>query len=169
MDGGQNVTPASPPLPPFLRRIPINFRRESCPYRFGECENFTGWNGLKKKVKQVLTMISIHQLLQNKLLTIWRINMKFEKDMDAKLMKIHGLLKLIDPDKGYDEWIRALMVIYYETGGSESGFELADYWSSQGHKYKGEKDVRKYWRHFKPDYAKPVRMGTLVRMARKAT
>lgn len=91
--------------------------------------------------------------------------MKVEHDTNAKLMKIHALLKHIDPDVHYCDWIRILMVIFYESGGSEEGFELADYWSSQGYKYKGEKDIRSKWRHFKPDYAKPVRIGTLVRMA----
>ena len=91
--------------------------------------------------------------------------MKYEDDMNAKLIKIRTLLKRIDPDMHYGDWIRALMAVYYETKGSEEGFELADYWSSKGYKYKGEKDVRKYWRGFKPNYAKPVRMGTLIRMA----
>ena len=91
--------------------------------------------------------------------------MKVDQDSSSKLMKIHALLKHIDPDLVYSDWIRVLMVIYYETNGSEEGFDLADYWSSKGNKYKGEHDVRAKWRHFKPDYARPVKMGTLVRMA----
>jgi len=91
--------------------------------------------------------------------------MKFENDTSDKLIKIYALLKYIDPDVHYGDWIRVLMVIYNESNGSEAGFELADVWSSQGYKYKGEKDVRKYWRNFKPNHTNPVRMGTLIKMA----
>jgi len=87
-----------------------------------------------------------------------------ENDIEARLEKISELLQYIDPDVHYAEWIRVLMVIFNETGGSETGFELADAWSSNGYKYKGEKDVRARWRCFKPHIANPVKMGTLVRM-----
>lgn len=91
--------------------------------------------------------------------------MRIKKDINSTLTKIAELLAHIDPDVGYDEWIRVLMVIFHETDGDEAGFQLADYWSSQGYKYKGEKDVRAKWRYFKPHIANPVKMGTLVRMA----
>ena len=78
-----------------------------------------------------------------------------------------ALLNHIDPDVGFDDWMRVLMVIFYETSGSEDGFELADTWSSEGCKYKGTKDVRRMWRCFKPDHPKPVRIGTLIRMAKQ--
>ena len=87
-----------------------------------------------------------------------------KNDIEARLEKISELLQYIDPDVHYFEWIRVLMVIFNETGGSEAGFELADAWSSNGYKYKGKKDVRAKWRGFKLDIANPVKMGTLVRM-----
>lgn len=83
------------------------------------------------------------------------------------IVKLAVQLSQIDPDVGYGDWMRALMVIFYETGGSEEGFELADEWSSGGCKYRGTKDVRSTWRGFKPDYPNPVRMGTLIRMAKR--
>ena len=91
--------------------------------------------------------------------------MRIKKDIYSTLTKITALLEHIDPDVGYYEWIRVLMVIYYETEADEAGFALADDWSSQGYKYKGEKDIRAKWRCFKPHIANPVKMGTLVRMA----
>lgn len=94
--------------------------------------------------------------------------MNNKNDSNSILPKITALLEHIDPDVHYDEWIRVLMVIFYETKGSQAGFELADYWSSQGYKYKGVRDVRARWRCFKPNIANPVRMGTLVRMAKMA-
>ena len=87
-----------------------------------------------------------------------------KNDIEARLKKISELLQYIDPDVHYGEWIRVLMVIFNETGGSEAGFELADAWSSNGYKYKGEKDVIAKWRGFKLGIANPVKMGTLVRM-----
>ena len=91
--------------------------------------------------------------------------MRNKKDINSTLTKIAALLEHIDPDVCYHEWIRVLMVIYHETDGAQAGFDLADYWSSQGYKYKGEKDIRAKWRYFKPNVANPVKMGTLVRMA----
>lgn len=91
-----------------------------------------------------------------------------KSDIGSRLVKMASLLEHIDPDLHYNEWIRVLMVIFHETNGAEAGFELADAWSSNGYKYKGEKDVRAKWRYFKLDVAHPVRMGTLVRMAGRA-
>ena len=90
----------------------------------------------------------------------------FKNDVGSKLNYMSSLVARIDPDTYYGEWITVLMVIYNETGGCEAGFELADLWSSKGDKYKGEKDVRKYWRGLKPNPRKQVGMGTLVRIAR---
>ena len=83
------------------------------------------------------------------------------------IAKLAVLLSQIDPDVGYSDWMRALMAIFYETGGSEEGFELADTWSSGGCKYKGAKQIRSMWRCFKPDHPRPVKFGTLVRMAKQ--
>lgn len=82
------------------------------------------------------------------------------------IAKLAVLLNQIDPDVGYDDWVRALMVIFYETRGSDEGFELADAWSSKGGKYGGTKDVRSKWRCFRHDHPNPVRIGTLIRMAK---
>jgi hypothetical protein len=87
----------------------------------------------------------------------------------SKLIKMASLLEHIDPDTDYGEWICVLMVIKNETNGSESGFELAHLWSAKGDKYKGEKDVRKYWRGLKLNLRKQVGMGTLVRIANMST
>jgi len=83
------------------------------------------------------------------------------------ISRIPSLLSQIDPDVGYGDWMRVLMAIYYETDGSEDGFELADEWSSKGDKYLGTKDVRSTWSSFKPNHPNPVRIGTLIRMAKR--
>jgi hypothetical protein len=83
------------------------------------------------------------------------------------ITKLAQQLARIDPDIGYCDWIQALMVIFNETRGSEEGFELADDWSSAGAKYRGTKDIRSKWRHFKLDHPNPVRFASLIRIAQR--
>ncbi len=83
-----------------------------------------------------------------------------------KLQEIASLLEQINPDCGYGKWIAVLMVVFNETHGSEEGFELVDQWSSPGRTYRGTKDVWKYWSRFHLNHKKPLRMGTLIRLAR---
>lgn len=80
---------------------------------------------------------------------------------------IAKLLDQLDPDLPYGDWLRVLMAIFYETGGSEEGFELADAWSSRGVKYRGSREIRSKWNSFRPDVAKPIGIGTLIWMARQ--
>lgn len=89
-------------------------------------------------------------------------------ESDSKIIcKLAEVITNIDPDVGYSEWISVLMAIFYETRGSEEGFELADAWSKEGTKYRGERDVRSKWRGLKLDHPRPIRMGTLIRIARQ--
>ncbi len=91
------------------------------------------------------------------------------KVKESKLEQIKELLAQIDPDTGYWDWVRVLMAIYYETGGSEKGFDIADEWSSKGRKkYKGCNDVYAKWRCFKPDHKRPIKMGTLIKIANES-
>ena len=82
----------------------------------------------------------------------------------ANLERVRQLLDQLDPDLPYAGWLRALMGIYHESGGSEEGFEIANEWSSQGQKYKGEKEVRAKWRSFTLKLRRPVTIGTLIQM-----
>jgi len=83
----------------------------------------------------------------------------------ASIERLTKQLTEIDPDVSYGDWVRVLMVIFNETQGSEEGFELANDWSSQGQKYRGEMDVMKSWKYFKLDHERPVGIASLVRMA----
>jgi hypothetical protein len=65
--------------------------------------------------------------------------------------EICELLKRIDPDSGRGDWIKVLMAVHHETGGSEAGFNLVNAWSATGLKYKGIEDLRSCWRSFKTD------------------
>jgi hypothetical protein len=89
-----------------------------------------------------------------------------DEDTD-KLDRLIAILDRLDADMGYGPWLNVLMAIFYETKGSQEGFELANEWSSTGRlKYKGEKDVWKTWRYFKPNHPRPITIGTLYRMAK---
>lgn len=77
-------------------------------------------------------------------------------------------LKSIDPDCGYDDWIRVGMAIFHETQGSDYGLALFDEWSSKGKKYKGLPEIEAKWRSFRLDIENPVKIGTLLKMAYEA-
>lgn len=68
-------------------------------------------------------------------------------DVDAE--ELQALLLRLDPDAGYDEWLRVGMALHHATGGSQAGLQLWDQWSSQGEKYKGSRDLLEHWRTFR--------------------
>lgn len=84
----------------------------------------------------------------------------------SKLHKLTRLLNCIDPDCGYEDWIRAGMAIYYETAGSDDGLALFNLWSSQGDKYEDFVEIERKWQSFRPDHPTPITIGTLIMMAR---
>lgn len=75
-----------------------------------------------------------------------------------------ALLNLIDPDLGYDVWLRVLAAIFNHTKGTEYGLEIAIDWSSKGKKYKGEKEIEAKWRSFSLNHPRPVELATLIKM-----
>jgi hypothetical protein len=85
---------------------------------------------------------------------------------EGTLSKLRSHLDHIDPDIDYGNWLKALMVIFHETKGSDAGLALADEWSSRGRKYRNFQDIEYRWNRFKISHKNPVRMGTLIRMAR---
>lgn len=82
------------------------------------------------------------------------------------LDQVRSLLMNLNPDMGYDGWMRVLMAIYFESGGNEEGFDLANAWSSVGSKYKGEKEIRTKWRSFAKPTGRPITIGTLKYMVK---
>lgn len=90
------------------------------------------------------------------------------KRRSASPALIAALLKRIDPGCDYGQWSRVLMAVFHETEGSNDGLTMADEWSSQGANYKNVNDVEGHWRSFRHDIAKPVTIGTLIKMAKDA-
>jgi len=84
------------------------------------------------------------------------------------LGKLEKLLACLDPDSGYEDWLKVGMALYYESGGNDAGLDLYDSWSSKGKKYKNSKEIEAKWRSFRGTSPKPVTIGTLVKMAKDA-
>ncbi|WP_026842465.1 PriCT-2 domain-containing protein [Citrifermentans bremense] len=82
------------------------------------------------------------------------------------LEKISAVINEIDPDSGYDDWLRVGMAVYHETGGNNDGLELYNAWSKAGKKYKNWQEIEAKWRSFRSEVATPVTIGTLIKMAR---
>lgn len=63
--------------------------------------------------------------------------------------ELRELLLRLDPDSGYDDWLRIGMAVHHATGGSQDGLALWDRWSSQGEKYAGYRDLVPHWQSFR--------------------
>ena len=61
--------------------------------------------------------------------------------------QIMAMLEHINPDVGYEDWIRIGMGIHNETHGSETGYEIWYAWSSRGTKFQA-KEMRTKWKSF---------------------
>lgn len=84
----------------------------------------------------------------------------------ASIDQLAKLLNQIDPNIGYNDWIKVLMAVSHETGGSDEGFHLVDAWSSGGRSYPGTDDLYRRWsRYIDPDHEPAVTVGTLIWMA----
>lgn len=87
------------------------------------------------------------------------------QDEDQLVTDIRYLLQHIDPDCGYEDWRNAGMAIHHESGGSDTGFQLFDEWSSQGSKYPGHPDLITKWASFNGYAGTPITLGTLCKQA----
>lgn len=83
-----------------------------------------------------------------------------EEDIEFDLSKLN-------PDMGRDDWIRVLMAVHHETGGSPTGMQLVDEWSAKGFKYVAG-EVEKYWNGFRGKL-KPVTYATVKQMVSEVT
>jgi hypothetical protein len=88
--------------------------------------------------------------------------------------EIREPLFAIDPDSGgYKRWTEVASALRHQfrrEDEARQAYELFDEWSSQGAKYKGEKETFSKWRSFKPDPTgkRPVTISTLYHHAKQA-
>lgn len=84
---------------------------------------------------------------------------------DGKLDELHKMLKAVDPDDSYDDWIRVGMAIHQESEGSDEGCDLFDEWSSMGKLYVGSEEIDMKWKSFRSDKARAVTAGFIKNLA----
>ena len=124
-------------------------------------------NQLSEVNQNVIDSISIHKgqpIPRPPVLTVPSVP---SLPSSEKVLQIRALLEHISPNIGHDDWVRALMAIFHETGGSEEGFTQADNWSSGGRDYKGTDEIRTKWRSFRLDVGNPITIATLYQLAEK--
>ena len=81
------------------------------------------------------------------------------------LDRIKLLLEHFDPDCGYDEWLKILMIVFYESDGDEEGFSIADDWSSRGSQYQGTHEIETKWNSFSLGEENHYTFHSLMKMA----
>lgn len=84
-------------------------------------------------------------------------------EIDISEENIIKMLSFIDPDIGYEEWIKTGMAIHHTLSGN--GFEIWDSWSAKGSKYKGASGLERHWHSFGKS-SSPAGIGTLMHYAR---
>ncbi|MEM6483971.1 MAG: PriCT-2 domain-containing protein [Pseudomonadota bacterium] len=84
-----------------------------------------------------------------------------------ELVQIEKLLDEVDPDVGYDDWLRSGMACHSASGGHSDGLETFDRWSSEGSKYPGRAELEKKYASFDHYSGDRVGVGSVVRLARE--
>ncbi len=90
-----------------------------------------------------------------------------KEDDSFKIASLRAMLYQIDPDEGYDVWIKAMATIHHATNGSDEGLVLVDEWSSQGSLYKGTREVEYKWESFAGYSGAPLTEATLSMMLKE--
>lgn len=87
------------------------------------------------------------------------------QNVDVSADDIASMLSVLDPDCGYEQWIRIGMAVHQATGGT--GVELWSAWSENSVKYPGQKQIDAHWHSF-GKRENPVTLGTLYHYATQA-
>jgi hypothetical protein len=80
---------------------------------------------------------------------------------------IEECLRQLDPDMSRAHWFRVAAVIFHELKGAAIGFALFDKWSKGGKKYSGLASTRALWKSLRHDHPNPVKLVSLLWMARE--
>ena len=93
----------------------------------------------------------------------------FEPRLGLTVDEMQGYLSYLDPGMGRDQWLRVGMALHHECDGDDTGFELWDTWSSEGHNYPSSEALRYQWESLKPAPGKrQVTMASVIKMAKEA-
>lgn len=78
-----------------------------------------------------------------------RNTIKEKSGVEYSSEELAGLLKGLDPDVDYNQWLKIGMAVHDASAGSREGIEVWDEWSATGSKYQGKKDLVPHWRSFR--------------------
>ena len=78
--------------------------------------------------------------------------------------KLTDALSYVNPDCGYEDWLRVGMALHAELG--DGGLSVWDSWSSRSAKYPGPNDTASHWRSFRAGGG--VTIATLYGIAKQA-
>jgi RecA/RadA recombinase len=82
------------------------------------------------------------------------------------------LVNSLDPNMGRQDWIRVGMALHHECDGDDTGFEIWDDWSRDGHTYVSTEALRDQWESFerrKGSNRRQVTMASVIKMVKDAT
>ncbi len=82
------------------------------------------------------------------------------------LLLLEAILRCLDADCGYDDWLHVGMALHHATGSGDAGYALFNSWSSTGEKYRGAIETRTKWDSFRSDGAFTI--ATLFWLADRA-
>lgn len=88
--------------------------------------------------------------------------------VDSSWGEIRSALASINPDCSREDWIHAGMAIKWageQTYNPDQAFAVWNGWSSQGHKYPGDRAITAQWRSFRSEKNQVVTLGTLFHLA----
>lgn len=85
---------------------------------------------------------------------------------DTERARIESALAVIDPDLGYESWVRVGMALHSTCAGV-AAFELWNAWSATGSKYRSRHDLWKHWRTFRSRHPNGATLGTLYHEAQQ--
>lgn len=86
------------------------------------------------------------------------------RTVDLSVQDIEKMLSHVDPDCGYEKWIRCGMAVHEAL--REDGRDVWDRWSRKGKKYAGEQQIDIHWHSFGKS-TNPVTIGTLAHYAKE--
>jgi len=79
--------------------------------------------------------------------------------------QIAAMLKAVEPDESYQQWVEVGMAIHHETDGE--GFDLWDEWSSNGGLYQGRDETQRKWDSFGRQSGAGVTLRRLMKLAKE--
>jgi len=85
------------------------------------------------------------------------------EEMTVSDEQMADMLRFINPDGDYEEWVQIGMALHHATSGT--GLDLWDAWSSKGEKYKGIENLDRHWQSFGKHGGDPITLATLARHA----